>query len=270
MSCENKIAELKLHVERNDSKVQSKLDSILSLLEGQQIPSKSPISHRYSSHQTYYSTPSRLMNNADFNLYGTHSSVEQYSYNSYDQSEFDNFEESRTPQQLQLSASQQFQLLAPQQLQFPSPQQFQLLAPQQLQPLVPQQLQLPASQQLPLPAPQQLQPVAPLQLAQQQSTEQPGTNLTAAFLFDVKAKSSSRSNFATNLSHHMFSEEVLGNSNIGGKCGKLQLDPTIISKIKIACFQMYLLSGNEIELVEWKRCHRAIDEGCRRLNRNKP
>lgn len=101
---------------------------------------------------------------------------------------------------------------------------------------------------------------------QQQSTEQPGTNLTAAFLADVKAKSSSRSNFATNLSRHMFSEEVRGNSNVAGKCGKLQLDSTIISKIKTACFQMYPLSGNETELIEWKRCHRAIDEGCRRLN----
>ena len=40
----------------------------------------------------------------------------------------------------------------------------------------------------------------------------------------------------------------------------------MISQIQEATFQMYPCADGEGKLSEWRKCHRAIDESCRRLN----
>ena len=91
-----------------------------------------------------------------------------------------------------------------------------------------------------------------------------------SFLYEVKTQSnSSRTNFAVNLVCRLFDEETRANSNTGGKCGKRQLNPSLIKEVKTACFQVFPLENGEMELIAWKKCHQAINESCRRLKRKK-
>ena len=85
-------------------------------------------------------------------------------------------------------------------------------------------------------------------------------------LLQIKARSSSRSNFAANMVRAAFSERVRASSNVSGKCGKEQLDPEIIRKIREVAFKLYPLLYGETEDLAWKKCRIAIDECCRRLN----
>ena len=78
----------------------------------------------------------------------------------------------------------------------------------------------------------------------------------------------SRYNFAVNLVRHCFDEDTRKKSNISGKCNKQRLDSKKISQVKEATFQMYPCVAGESKLGEWKKCHKAIDESCRRLNRD--
>ena len=89
----------------------------------------------------------------------------------------------------------------------------------------------------------------------------------ARLLADIKEISQSRYNFAVNLVRYCFDEEAQRRSNMSGRCNKQRLDPKKISQIQEATFQMYPCADGEGKLSEWRKCHRAIDESCRRLNR---
>lgn len=93
------------------------------------------------------------------------------------------------------------------------------------------------------------------------------SKFTVEFLSRMKSKSSSRSNFATNLVRELFDENVRAHSNISGKMNKDQLDPVKINEIKQATFHMFPLGYGENKEMAWKKCHVAIDESCRRLRR---
>jgi len=92
------------------------------------------------------------------------------------------------------------------------------------------------------------------------------TTFTAKFLADVKETNSSRYNFAV---REWFNEETRKASNMFGRCDKKCLDSQKMQQIKEAIFQMYFCSGSENQVNKWKRCHRAIDESCQQLNREK-
>lgn len=272
--CQDSISGVKLQMELNDNLVQEKLDNILKLLGDHQF-TKSPISQHFSR-QTYISTPSRqrrLIEYAEFSSPpDSHSSsMEQYSFEQYNLDDFGQL--LPTPEE-QISSLQHCPV---QQQQLPVRSQQLPHFPKALTPFPVTIQHNSTPHQLALPPPQPNKEVTtmqhsstPHQLAPQQPKKDiPITSLSAAFLASIKAKSSSRANFAANLARHMFTEEVRAGSNVGGKCGKDQLDPAIIGKIKTAAFQMYPLAGNEIEIVEWKKCHIAIDECGRRLNRKR-
>ena len=98
----------------------------------------------------------------------------------------------------------------------------------------------------------------------------PPALFTPSFLYEIKTRSNnSRTLFAMNLIRHLYDEETMSKTNVAGKCGKKQYNPAIIKEIKTACFQVFPLERGEIELVAWKKCHQAIDECGRRLNRKK-
>lgn len=92
-------------------------------------------------------------------------------------------------------------------------------------------------------------------------------HFSARLLAEIKETSNSRYNFAVNLVRHAFDEDIRKKSNVAGKCNKQRLDPEKMAQIKEATFQMYPCADGESKLFEWKKCHRAIDESCRRLNR---
>lgn len=91
--------------------------------------------------------------------------------------------------------------------------------------------------------------------------------LPAPFLCEVKQESCSRSNFACNLVRKLFSTEERRKSNVRGKLGKQQLDPTKMRQVRQATFQMYPCESRENEAHVWTYCCKAVDESCRRLNR---
>ena len=58
-------------------------------------------------------------------------------------------------------------------------------------------------------------------------------------------------------------------SNIRGVLGKKKLDPVKIECIRVATFQMYPCSTGENEDRCWKDACKAIDESCRRYNKER-
>jgi len=93
-------------------------------------------------------------------------------------------------------------------------------------------------------------------------------SFSLSFLSAIKKRSSSRANFAANLVCEEFSERVRATSNVAEKCGKQQLDRIKIKEIQNAVFLMYPLEPGENQKLAWKKCHVAIDESCRGLNRS--
>ena len=78
----------------------------------------------------------------------------------------------------------------------------------------------------------------------------------------------SRPNFSLNLVTKFFTEEVRMTSNVSGK-GKNQLDKDMVSAIKVASFRMWPLKSTENKAAAWRECVKAIDEGGKRLLRNR-
>lgn len=86
---------------------------------------------------------------------------------------------------------------------------------------------------------------------------------------DVKRQSCSRNNFATNMVRKLFPLEERRISNVKGVLGKKQLDPEILSQIREATFQMYPCDSGEKQDTSWRVCCKAIDESCRRFNKER-
>ena len=93
--------------------------------------------------------------------------------------------------------------------------------------------------------------------------------ITADMVKEARSRSNSRSNFATNLVRQLFDENTRAKSNIAGVCKKEKLDPKKIAAVKRSTLHVYPLAYGESELIAWKKCHLAIDESCRRLNKKK-
>ena len=87
------------------------------------------------------------------------------------------------------------------------------------------------------------------------------------FLSKCLTESVSRPNFALTLVTKFFTEEVRLVSNVSGQRGKNPLDKDVISAIKVASFRMWPLKSSENDMVAWRDCVKAIDEGGRRLRR---
>ena len=92
--------------------------------------------------------------------------------------------------------------------------------------------------------------------------------LTSDEVRSVISRSTSRRNFATNLTRILFDERTRITSNVSGRCKK-QLNPAIMSQIKFLTFKHYPCLPGEVESDQWKICVISIDEASRRL-RNKP
>ena len=85
----------------------------------------------------------------------------------------------------------------------------------------------------------------------------------------IQKNSCSRRNFAVNLVRNIFDEDTRKLSNIGGKLGKLKMNPVLMEYVKSLTLQYYPLEPFEKEKTEWSKCIIAVDESNRRLN-NKP
>ena len=83
----------------------------------------------------------------------------------------------------------------------------------------------------------------------------------------LKKKSCSRKNFATRLNCEIFDEETRKRSNVGGKLGKMKLNPVLIQYIRSIVFQHYPLEEGETIQKAWSNCVTAIDAGNRCLNK---
>ena len=84
----------------------------------------------------------------------------------------------------------------------------------------------------------------------------------------ILCQSSSRRNFATNLSRKLFDERTRLVSNVSGR-NKKQLNPAIINYIRSITFKYYPCLPSETEYEQWSQCVISIDEASRRL-KNKP
>ena len=92
--------------------------------------------------------------------------------------------------------------------------------------------------------------------------------LTSDEVKGILCQSSSRRNFATNLSRKLFDERTRLASNVSGR-NKKQLNPAIINYIKSTTFKYYPCLHSEVEYEQWNLCVVSIDEASRRL-KNKP
>ena len=92
---------------------------------------------------------------------------------------------------------------------------------------------------------------------------------TASVLIEAQRQSCSWNNFVANLVRKVFSAEETKISNVRGVLGKTRLDPRKIDQIKVVVFQIYPCGTGEKPQSIWRACCKAIDESCRRLNRNK-
>lgn len=90
----------------------------------------------------------------------------------------------------------------------------------------------------------------------------------AGVVNDVRLQSCSRSNFCANMVRRLFTLEERKQSNVRGKLGKRQLDPARLAVVQQSALSVYPLATGEREADIWRRCIKAIDESCRRLNRN--
>ena len=94
--------------------------------------------------------------------------------------------------------------------------------------------------------------------------------LTPEAIQKIRAASNPRKNFAANLVLKCFTEEVLKTSNVNGRKGKMQLDPSKISSIRRVVYSQWPLKPGASEEKDWTgKCTKAIDERNRRLNRKK-
>lgn len=85
-------------------------------------------------------------------------------------------------------------------------------------------------------------------------------------LLKMKAKASSRRNFALKQAERMFSFEERLTSNCLGKRGKKQLDEKKLETIRENTFKLCPLESHEDGVKAWRECRKAIDEGGRQLN----
>ena len=92
--------------------------------------------------------------------------------------------------------------------------------------------------------------------------------MSAKLIKKLRVKSCSHQNFAAKLVAVMFDEQTRKRSNVGGKLGKMKLNPILVAHIKSLVFQHFPLEKNEKEATEWGRCIVAIDEKNRRLNKS--
>lgn len=92
--------------------------------------------------------------------------------------------------------------------------------------------------------------------------------LTSEEIKETLQKSTSRGNFATNLTRILFDERTRITSNVSGR-NKKQLNPAIMNYIKATTFKYYPCLPNENKKKQWSLCIIAIDEASRRLI-NKP
>ena len=93
--------------------------------------------------------------------------------------------------------------------------------------------------------------------------------ITADMVKEARSRSSSRCNFAANLVRQLFDENTRAKSNIAGAYNKEKLDPKKLAAVKRSTLHVYPLAYGENELLAWRKCHLAIDESCRRLNKKK-
>ena len=77
----------------------------------------------------------------------------------------------------------------------------------------------------------------------------------------------SRRNFAAKLVVALFNEDTRRRSNVGGKLGKLKLNPVLIQYVRSLAFQYYPPEHHESEKAAWAKCVISIDEVNRRLNK---
>lgn len=111
-------------------------------------------------------------------------------------------------------------------------------------------------------------PVVNVEEVATSSSESSGGLLSAELIKKLCVKSCSRQNFAAKLVAVMFDEQTRKRSNVGGKLGKIKLNPILIAHIKSLVFQHFPLEEDEREATEWSRCVVAIDEKNRRLNKS--
>ncbi|XP_022110830.1 uncharacterized protein LOC110990246 [Acanthaster planci] len=95
------------------------------------------------------------------------------------------------------------------------------------------------------------------------------SSLSTEIIADHKDSSSSEANFALSLVRLLFSKEEMKASNCRGVRGKTKLDPVRLNHIKGILKGRTSLPPETFEKY-WRRdCFKAIDEGCRRLNRSR-
>ena len=112
------------------------------------------------------------------------------------------------------------------------------------------------------------EPVSPPWYATEEVRPEPQP-FSADFLLGVKKDSCSRNNFAANMVRRLFPEEERKCSNVKGVLGKKKLDPEKLSQVRKATFQLYPCESGEKEDNSWKLCCKAIDESCRRFNKER-
>ena len=86
---------------------------------------------------------------------------------------------------------------------------------------------------------------------------------------DVKKRSCSRNNFATNMVRELLSIEEWKKSNVKGVLGKEKIDSKKLENVQEATFHMYPCNSGEKEDQSWKMCCKAINESCRRFNKER-
>ena len=89
----------------------------------------------------------------------------------------------------------------------------------------------------------------------------------AGLVNEVHLQSCSRNNFCANMVRRLYTVEERKSSNVKGKFGKRQLDPTRLAVVHQYALETYPLGTGEKDEVIWRQCIKAIDEVCRRLNR---
>ena len=100
------------------------------------------------------------------------------------------------------------------------------------------------------------------------STTSTSDLLTSEEIKEALRKSTSRRNFATNLSRALFDERTRVALNVSGR-NKRQLNPAIMNYIKATTFKYYPCLPSEEKKKQWSLCIISMDEASRRLI-NKP
>ena len=92
------------------------------------------------------------------------------------------------------------------------------------------------------------------------------SDITREKLEEVKLRASSVHNFAAKLVEMMVPKEIRKRSNSRGVKGKQSLGSVVLDQVRNACKELYDVRPELIDTI-WRSCIKAIDESCRRLNR---